>query len=200
MDNFIAILRDSNSPEELEELKVKLFRENVRVKTDKSDIEDMKMRIDQEKYELEEEKKKIEELRESLEKDKKQFEKEVEDVNKALEESRKKLEYDEAFLSKKQMVIESGFKQLDADRQRLHQEKEEFRKLRERVPVQRHAPVLEYRQGIFFKGVTDERGLKKRYKDLIKVFHPDNFNGDNVTLQNINREYETLLHDLEMNK
>ncbi|MBP5275766.1 MAG: hypothetical protein J6Z07_03095 [Lachnospiraceae bacterium] len=200
MDNFIAILRDSNSPEELEELKVKLFRENVRVKTDKSDIEDMKIRIDQEKNELEEEKKKIEELRESLEKDRKQFEKEVEDVNKALEESRKKLEYDEAFLSKKQMVIESGFKQLDADRQRLHQEKEEFRKLRERVPVQRHAPVLEYRQGIFFKGVTDEKGLKKRYKDLIKVFHPDNFNGDNVTLQNINREYETLLHDLELNR
>lgn len=200
MDNFIAILRDSNSPEELEELKVKLFRENVRVKTDKSDIEDMKIRIDQEKNELEEEKKKIEELRECLEKDRKQFEKEVEDVNKALEESKKKLEYDEAFLSKKQMVIESGFKQLDADRQRLHQEKEEFRKLRERVPVQRHAPVLEYRQGIFFKGVTDEKGLKKRYKDLIKVFHPDNFNGDNVTLQNINREYETLLHDLEMNR
>ena len=56
MDNFIAILRDSNSPEELEELKVKLFRENVRVKTDKSDIEDMKIRIDQEKNELEEEK------------------------------------------------------------------------------------------------------------------------------------------------
>ena len=200
MDNFIAILRDSNSPEELEELKVKLFRENVRVKTDKSDIEDMKIRIKQQKKELEEEKKKIEELRESLEKDRKQFEKEVEDVNKALEESRKKLEYDEAFLSKKQMVIESGFKQLDADRQRLHQEKEEFRKLRERVPVQRRAPVLEYRQGIFFKGVTDEKGLKKRYKDLIKVFHPDNFNGDNVTLQNINREYETLLHDLEMNR
>ena len=200
MDNFIAILRDSNSPEELEELKVKLFRENVRVKTDKSDIEDMKIRIDQEKNELEEEKKKIEELRESLEKDRKQFEKEVEEINKSLEDSRKKLEYDEAFLNKKQMVIESGFKQLDADRQRLHQEKEEFRKLRERVPVQRHAPVLEYRQGIFFKGVTDEKGLKKRYKDLIKVFHPDNFNGDNVTLQNINREYETLLHDLEMNR
>ena len=47
MDNFIAILRDSNSPEELEELKVKLFRENVRVKTVKSDLEDMKIRIDQ---------------------------------------------------------------------------------------------------------------------------------------------------------
>ena len=49
-------------------------------------------------------------------------------------------------------------------------------------------------------GSKDEKGLKKRYKDLIKVFHPDNFNGDNVTLQNINREYETLLHDLEMNR
>ena len=42
MDNFISILRDSNSPAELEELKVQLFRENVRIKTDKADLEELK--------------------------------------------------------------------------------------------------------------------------------------------------------------
>ena len=53
MDNFISILRDSNSPEELEELKVQLFRENVRIKTDKADLEDLKETISKEKKELE---------------------------------------------------------------------------------------------------------------------------------------------------
>ena len=99
------------------------------------------------------------------------------------------------------MVLENGFKQLDVDRQRLNNEKSEFRKLKEsQVNIRRNIPVLEYRQGIFFKGITNEKALKKRYKDLIKVFHPDNISGDTDTLQNINREYETLLHDLNMNK
>ena len=55
MDNFISILRDSNSPEELEELKVQLFRENVRIKTDKADLEDLKETISKEKKEAERE-------------------------------------------------------------------------------------------------------------------------------------------------
>ena len=52
MDNFISILRDSNSPAELEELKVQLFRENVRIKTDKADLEELKETIAREKKEL----------------------------------------------------------------------------------------------------------------------------------------------------
>ena len=45
---------------------------------------------------------------------------------------------------------------------------------------------------LFFSGVCNERGLKKRYKDLIKIFHPDNADGDNDTLLEINREYDNL--------
>ena len=41
MDNFISILRDASSPEELEQYKVQLFRENVRIKTDRSELEEM---------------------------------------------------------------------------------------------------------------------------------------------------------------
>ncbi|MCQ2542671.1 MAG: hypothetical protein MJ126_00790 [Lachnospiraceae bacterium] len=194
MDNFISILRDANSPEELEALKLQLFRENVRIKTDKADLEDLKDEISREKLELDE-------LKSQLEKSRKQFDKEVSEINSTIESNRKKLENDIIFLNKKQMVLENGFKQLDVDRQRLNNEKSEFRKLKEsQVNIRRNIPVLEYRQGIFFKGITNEKALKKRYKDLIKVFHPDNISGDTDTLQNINREYETLLHDLNMNK
>ncbi len=191
MDNFISILRDSNSPKELEDLKVQLFRENVRIKTDKADLEDLRELVAKEKSELEE-------LKAELEKSRVQFDKEVEEINKSIEGSRKKLENDLIFLNKKQAVLESGFKQLDTDRQRLNREKEEFANFKEKNSQIRKVPTLEYRQGIFFKGITTEKGLKKRYKDLIKVFHPDNVSGDTYTLQNINREYETLLHDLQI--
>ena len=192
MDNFISILRDSNSPEELENLKIQLFRENVRIKTDKADLDDFKDQIAKEKAELEE-------LKKEIESKKAQFEKEVEEINRTIESNRKKLENDLIFFNKKQMMLESGFKQLDVDRQRLNREKEDFKRIRQSNPVRRSVPQLEYRQGIFFKGITTEKALRKRYKDLIKVFHPDNFSGDTDTLQNINREYEVLLHDMMMN-
>ena len=78
MDNFISILRDSNSPAELEELKVQLFRENVRIKTDKADLEELRESVINEKKELDV-------LKEELEKNRKQFDKEVEEINKSIE-------------------------------------------------------------------------------------------------------------------
>ena len=34
--------------------------------------------------------------------------------------------------------------------------------------------------------------LKKRYKDLMKIYHPDNICGDQEILIKINEEYEEL--------
>lgn len=192
MDNFISILRDSNSPEELENIKIQLFRENVRIKTDKSDLEDLRIQIENEKKELDN-------LKKELENNRIKFDKEVQSIKKEIESDRKKLETDLIFMDKKQMVLESAYKQLDIDRQRLNRDKEDFKRIKDSFPSRRNVPELQYRQGIFFKGITDEKSLRKRYKDLIKVFHPDNFSGDKDTLQNINREYETLLHDLNHN-
>lgn len=45
---------------------------------------------------------------------------------------------------------------------------------------------------MFFQGVANGQALKKRYKDLIKIYHPDSENGDNRTVQEINREYDNL--------
>ena len=50
---------------------------------------------------------------------------------------------------------------------------------------------------MFFRGVRNPLTLKKRYKDLIKIFHPDNMAGDKDIIQRINLEYERLKRDLE---
>ena len=45
---------------------------------------------------------------------------------------------------------------------------------------------------MFFSGVSNQKALKKRYKDLIKIYHPDGDAGDTATVAEINREYEDL--------
>ncbi len=45
---------------------------------------------------------------------------------------------------------------------------------------------------MFFSGVSTEKALKKRYKALIKIYHPDGESGDTATVAEINREYEDL--------
>ncbi len=38
--------------------------------------------------------------------------------------------------------------------------------------------------------------LVKRYKELIKIYHPDNKNGDSFTVACITKEYEILKEEL----
>lgn len=45
---------------------------------------------------------------------------------------------------------------------------------------------------LFFKGVASPQALRKRYKDLIKIYHPDAECGDKQIVQEINREYASL--------
>ena len=44
----------------------------------------------------------------------------------------------------------------------------------------------------FFRGVDSELALRKRYKELLKIFHPDNKCGDTKTLLLIQTEYESM--------
>ena len=46
---------------------------------------------------------------------------------------------------------------------------------------------------LFFIGVSSSDSAKKRYKDLIKIYHPDNLEGDTGTIQEINKEYDELI-------
>ncbi len=90
---------------------------------------------------------------------------------------------------------------LQAEMVRLAKEKDSFKaeranydrliNLEKQGKIDREEPKV-VRGDLFFCGVTDQASLKKRYKDLIKIYHPDNANGDNGTLLEITREYEEL--------
>ena len=110
----------------------------------------------------------------------------------------KQLEDRQRLFDQKLEILKESYIQLDADRRKLEREKLQFEVQRERTS---HSYASARNQSMavsmFFKGVTSPLALKKRYKDLIKIFHPDNLCGDKETLQMINQEYEILLRELE---
>ena len=112
-----------------------------------------------------------------------------------LKRQQQQLEYErQEFLRAKDMewkMLEEGWRRLAAEREQLERfhsggEDEETSEF-----IFRNMSV-----SLFFSGVKNTRALKKRYKDLIKIFHPDNGAGDTEVLQRINEEYETLKESL----
>ena len=79
--------------------------------------------------------------------------------------------------------------QLNADKKKLEGE---FIRLEREKAYQREN---EYDAlDLLFRGVNlnNPLALKKRYKDLMKMFHPYNFSGDQEMVQLINQEYSAL--------
>ncbi len=49
----------------------------------------------------------------------------------------------------------------------------------------------------YFKNVNTLEELRKQYRDLLKIYHPDNPNGSTEATQKINKEYEELFKALK---
>lgn len=108
---------------------------------------------------------------------------------KAFEE--KRLEKEKRIFDMEWKMLEDGWRRLAAEREQL----DRFHSGEEDGEV----PEFLFRDlsvSMFFSGVKNMRSLKKRYKDLIKVFHPDNGAGDAEALQRITDEYEMLKENL----
>ena len=107
-----------------------------------------------------------------------------------------KLKEQESFFDKKFKILEMGFAQLDADRKSFEAKKRAFEYSRqfyqEKQEKEPFSELAEEEAMLFFRGVTHPLALKKRYKDLIKIYHPDNSCGDKWILQQINTEYDRL--------
>ena len=168
---------ENASKEELNELKSWLFRENVRLITAAKELEEMQERFAQEKE---------------------QFQDEVKAINRKISVERDRLKEDSLFFEKKMDILKNGFAQLDMDRRRL--EKERARMEAQREVMEQPAYGMSRDISAFFRGVKNPLALKKRYKDLIKIFHPDNVAGDKEIIQMINIEYENLKRDYDIGK
>jgi hypothetical protein len=103
---------------------------------------------------------------------------------------KKQLESQRDLFEKKWNILERETRQLAIDKDKFEREKLIYKDkvYREARRSMSNAENVK----IFFKGVEDTTSLKKRYKALLKIYHPDNMHGDKELLQAINTEYERL--------
>lgn len=156
---------DGATERELQALKIWLFGENIRVQAEQKKLLEMENRL----------------LKERM-----QFQEEMKILNQRVTAARQRLKQDEQFFEKKMEILKDGFSNLDADRKAFEREKAAFRRSARDMDM----PAEE--RSAFFAGVKNQLALKKRYKDLLKIYHPDNLAGDKEMMQRISREYETL--------
>jgi hypothetical protein len=115
-----------------------------------------------------------------------------------IKERERKLKVRESELQRRSNLFEMQWKLLESELVKLAGEKEKFK--REKAffsEVNKHNQKEEKVEinlsgKMFFLGVHDELSLKKRYRDLLKLFHPDSMNGDIHAMQAINKEYEEI--------
>lgn len=156
---------DEMSPEELLNLKKFLFEERVRIAQEKEEQKAVYEKI----------------LKERV-----SFREEVKTLNKRIHAERKRLKDETIFFDKKLKILQNGYLQLDMDRKKFARDRRQYEEqLRSGAFIKGHAPD-------FFRGVNNVLGLKKRYRDLLKIFHPDNLCGDSDTVLEINRQYDLM--------
>ncbi|MBR1391094.1 MAG: molecular chaperone DnaJ [Lachnospiraceae bacterium] len=134
---------------------------------------------------IEDEKKTLETARRDLERQKKEFEytrsNEMDHIRR-----------EQHLFEMKWKMLEDELQRFAADKQRFEKQKAFYSRVNEYEAAGKKATSAVLKGDLFFTGVSTEGSLKKRYKDLIKIYHPDNLNGDTKTIQEINREYDAL--------
>ena len=160
------------SEDEFEKKKKWLFKENIR-------LEELRKNLEQQQESLEDEKKVIDIQKQMLERQKRQSALLKEQLN-----NQKRL------FDRQWQILERETRQLAIDREKFKRDKLVYRDEVYREARRKQAYTKDAK--LFFKGVEDNISLKKRYKALLKIYHPDNVNGDKEILQAISAEYENL--------
>lgn len=164
----------ANGPEELREAKVWLFKENIRLQNEKKNLEEMQEKISNERM---------------------RYRREIEELNSRTLQERKRLKDETQFFDKKMAILQNGFRQLEEDRKGFEREKLRF----EREKAEFYLGCEETGENaapenaaiLLFRGVSNNPlALRKRYRELVKIFHPDNSSGDEEVVQLINKEYQ----------
>ncbi|HKM20440.1 MAG TPA: hypothetical protein VJZ01_00145 [Lachnospiraceae bacterium] len=161
---------ENASAEQLAQIKLWLFQENIRIENEKEELLKKQKEFNQEKAIV---------LRQIKEQENRY----------QLEE--KQLSLEKSLFKQKWEILENAYRDLHEEQQKFELEKQQIIGNHKREQSQ-YIGAQAAKAGLFFRGVDNSLALKKRYKDLIKIFHPDNVAGDNDTVQLINREYSNL--------
>lgn len=169
MIDWEEIIR-TESTEELKEAKLWLFQENMRLQQERTELEQAKDKFLEERVTLRDE---------------------LDALNRRTIMERKRLKEESLFFEKKMAILQDGFRQLEEDRKKLEKERRLLReeevspKASDEDGTENTLTVVQ----LLFRGVNNPLALRKRYRDLIKIFHPDNLFGDGELAGQINKEY-----------
>lgn len=170
---------EEGSKEELDSLKAWLFKENIRLETERTELKNREDKFKEER---------------------RQFRNEMDDVNRRIMAAKSRLKQDETFFEKKMDILKNGFAQLDEERRKFEKEKLSFEARKDARESLSRKEMSQDIAELLFQGVKNQLALKKRYKDLLKMFHPDNIAGDHEMVVVINKTYERLKREYESGK
>lgn len=151
-----------------EDVKLWLFWENVRIKAERQEL-DEQLKI--------------------FEEAKKNFEHEKEAIIQSAERDKKRLNREREIIDKKLKILENAYVDFNKEKRLLEKQRV---LLEEKMKAFRVSNNRYTEDTSFFRGVTDITSLKKRYRDLSRIYHPDNTNGDQATFQLIKNEFEQI--------
>ena len=154
--------------DELKEAKLWLFQESIRLQNERRELDSERARFLDEHMRLR---------------------KELNEQAQRTQQEKKRLKEENLFIQKKLDILLDGFRQLDEDRRAFENQKKALEEWTNHSQESYSLPVLEESVRLLFRGANNPRALRKRYKDLVKIFHPDNLFGDEELAQSINREY-----------
>jgi len=143
-----------------------------------------------ETVELERKRVLLEEAQKAFDEQQRIFEKEKREFQRKMEAKERQIEQQDRLFDMKWKLLEEKTAQLAKEREQVMRQKEFYARVAE---FENHG--IGYNGGtceIMFTGVDSEQGLKRRYRDLLKIFHPDNPEGDTGLVQEISKEYAQL--------
>ena len=116
----------------------------------------------------------------------------INEEKEALEREKARMNRENELFEKKLEILKKELYKLANDKKALEQERIRISRMKEQAKAERMNVGIRTGTTTFFRGVGSELALKKRYKDLLKIYHPDNMCGDTDTIQRINQEYTYL--------
>lgn len=143
--------------------------------------------------EFEHKKQALREERRELDHERHRLERERRQLDAEINTEKMRMEKESRLFDMKFKILEEELKKLADEKLEVEKQRKFYKRLNGSENSAGGTQTSDVVRGeLFFVGVENEQSLKKRYKDLLKIYHPDNLNGDTATLQEINREYNKL--------
>lgn len=170
LDKIMAV----SDEEQIRAAKQWLFNEYVRISTEASELTQMKDKFNKERA---------------------TYTQEMNALNHRMVMEQKRLREEHMFFEKKLSILQQGFKELEEDRKKLEQERKSLKYAQNSQKYSGGGGSTEITDAedlvsLLFRNTNSPLTLQKRYRDLVKIFHPDNQCGDEQLVQLINKEFK----------